>query len=97
MKTGRGEAIPGHSHISTDTVAEVIMIHIEAIPDYDMGIIATAPEVAHDAQVPYTGVIVIDPTVTHHIDPTADHLHTDAHHTTPETEVSCCHIHPTNP
>ena len=34
----------------------------------------------------------------HHIIPTADHLHTEAHHhTTPETEVTHIHIHPTNP
>ena len=36
--------------------------------------------------------------MTHHIDPTADHPHIETHHhTTPETEVTHIHIHPTNP
>ena len=50
------------------------MIHIEVVPDHDIGIIATTTEVGHDAPIPYTGVIAIRPTVTHHIDHTADHL-----------------------
>ena len=98
MRTGTGEVIPGHSHISTDTAAQVIMIHIEAIPDHDIGIITTTTTgVAQDAQVPHTEVIAIDPAMTHHIDHTADHPHTEAHHTTPEIEATHIHIHPTNP
>ena len=92
------EVIPGYNHISTDTAAPVTMIHIEAIPGHDIGIIITIPGVAHDAQVPHTGVIVIDPTVTHHIKLNADHLCTEAHpHTIPESEVAHIHVHPTNP
>ena len=49
-------------------------------------------------QVPHTGVIAIDPTLTHQTDPTADHPCTEAHHhTTPETRVPHVHVHPTNP
>ena len=36
--------------------------------------------------------------MTHHINPTANHPCTGApHHTTPETEVTHVHAHPTNP
>ena len=97
MRTGRDKVIPGHSHISTDTAAQVIMIHIEAIPDHDIGIIATTPEVAHNVQIPHTGVIAINPAVTHYADHTAGHPCTGAHHhTTPETEAAHVHVHPTN-
>ena len=65
MKTGTGEVIPGHNHIFTDITAQVIMIHIEAIPGHNIGIVATIPGVAHDAQVPHTGGIAIDPAMTH--------------------------------
>ena len=57
--------ISGHSHASTDTAAQVIMIHIEAVPDHNIGIIATTTGVAHNAQIPHTGAIAIDPTVTY--------------------------------
>ena len=97
MRTGTGKVVQGHSHISTDTAAQVIMIHIEVIPDHDIGIIATSQEAAHGAQVPHTRVIAIDPTVTHHIDHTADHPCTEPHNTTPEIEATHIHIHPTNP
>ena len=40
--------------------------------------------------------IAIDLTVTLYIDHTTDQLHTEVHHTTPEIEASCIHIHPTN-
>ena len=73
------------------------MIHIEAAPDYNIGIITATTGVAHDVQIPYTVVIAIDPTMTHHIDHTADHPCTEAHHTTPGTKATCIHIHPTNP
>ena len=97
VRTWTGEVIPGHSHISTDTMAQVIIIHIEDIPDHNIGIVTTTPEVAHDTQVPHTGVIAINPAVTCHIDHTTDHLCTEAqHHTTPEIEVTHIHIHPTN-
>ena len=52
MRTGTGKVIPGHNHVSTDTIAQVAMLHIEAITDHDIGIIATTPEVAHNVPVP---------------------------------------------
>ena len=73
------------------------MIHTEAIPGHDIGTIATTTGVAHTTQIPYTRVIIIDPTVTHHIYHTTDHQHTEAYHTTPEIKVIHVHIHPTNP
>ena len=76
MRTGPGDIVPGHSHISTDTAVPVVMICIKAITDYDIGIIATTTGIAHDAQIPHRGVTAIDPTVTHHIDHTAGHVHT---------------------
>ena len=98
MKTGKGKVIPGHNHIFTDITAQVAMTHIEATPCHDTGIITITQGVAHDAQVPHTWVIVIDPTTTHHINPTADHLHTEVPlPTTPEIKVDHVHIHPTNP
>ena len=97
MKTGTGEAILGLSHISTDITAQVGIIHIEAIPDHDIGIITTIPEVDHGVQALHTGVIAINPAVTHHNDHTADCQHTEAHHTTPKIKVTCIHAHPTHP
>ena len=74
------------------------MIHTEAIPDHDIGTITTTQGVAHICQVPHTDSIALDPAAIHHIDHTADHLHTEAHHhTTPETKAAHVHIHPTNP
>ena len=70
-KTGTGEAIPGHSHVSKDTAAQVMKIYIEVFPDHDIGIITTT-EVAHNAQVMHTGVIAINPSMTNHIDHTTD-------------------------
>ena len=97
MRTGTGEVVPGHSHISTDTTAHVIMIHIEAIPDHNTGIITTTPEAVHTAPVPHTGTTVIGPATTHHINHTTDHPHTEAHpHTTPEIEVTHACIHSTS-
>ena len=98
MKMGTGEIIPGHNHIFTDITAQVIMIRIEAVSGHNIGIITIIPGVAHNTQVPLTAVIAINPGVTHHIDPTADHPCTEAHHhIPPETEVTHTHIHPTNP
>ena len=35
--------------------------------------------------------------MTHNINGTADHLHTEAHHhTTPETKATHVHVHPTD-
>ena len=73
------------------------MIYIVAIQDHNKGIITSTTGVTHDAQIPYTGVIAIDPAITHHIDHTAAHPHTEAHHTTPEIEATHIHIHTTNP
>ena len=82
----------------TDIAAQVIMIKIGAIPGHDILIIATIPGVAHNVQVPHTGVIAINPAMTQHINPTADHPCTEAHpHTTPETKVTHVCVHPTNP
>ena len=97
MRTVSGKVVPSHSHITTDIAAQVITIHIEATPDHDIGIITTTTGVAHNTQIPHTGVIAINPIMTHHIDHTADHPHTEAHHTTPGNKVTCIHIHPTNP
>ena len=97
MRTGTDKVIPGHSYVYTDNTAQVNMIHIEAIPDPDIGIIATTTEVAHDAPVPHTGVIAINPAVIHHIDHTTDHPCTEAHHSTPEMKAAHIHIYPTNP
>ena len=96
MRTGTGKAIQGLSHIFTDTAAQVIMIPIEAVLDHNIGIITTITGVAHDAQIPHTGVIAINLTVTLHIDHTADHPCREAHHTSPEIEATCIHAHPTN-
>ena len=97
MKTGTGEVIPGHNHILTDIAVQVTMTHMEAAPGYDTKIVAITPGVAHDAQVPHTGVTAIDPTATHHMNPTADHMHTDIPHpTTPEINIDHIHIHSTN-
>ena len=73
------------------------MTHIEATPGHDTGIIATTPEVAHDANIPHTKITAIVPTMTHHIDPTADHPHVEVPYpTTPEIEVDPTDLHPTN-
>ena len=96
MRRGIGEAVPGHSHISTATTAQVVMIHIEAIPDHDIGITTTTPETVQYAPVPHTGTTAINPTTTHHINHTIGHPHTEAHpHTTPEIEVTHAGIYPT--
>ena len=43
-------------------------------------------------------ITAIDPTMTHHIDPTTDHPHTDVPQTiTPEIKVDPTHVHSTNP
>ena len=98
MKTGTGKVVQGHNHSFTDTTAQVIMTHIEATPCHDTGIITTTTEVVHNAHVPHTEITAISPAVTHHINPTADHPHTEVSDpTTPEIEVDPTHIHPTNP
>ena len=98
MKTGTGKVIPGHNHIFTDITAQVHMTHIEAAPGHNTGIIATTPEVAHNAHTPHTGITAINPAMTHHINPTADHPHTEVPQpTTHEIKVDPIHVHPTNP
>ena len=93
-----GKVIPGHNHIFTDIAAQVIMTRIETAPGHNTGIHATTPEVAHDAHAPHIKITAINPTVTHHIDPSADHPHTEVPQpTTPEIEVDATHIHPTIP
>ena len=87
MRTGTGKVVQGLRHAFTDTTVQVIMTHIEAILDHNMGIITTITGVAHDAQIPHTGVIATDPNMTHHIDHIIDHPHTEA------TDID---IHPTN-
>ena len=74
------------------------MTHIKYAPGHDTGIIATTQEVVHNAHIPHTEIRVIDPTITHHIDLTADHPHTEIpHHATPEIGVDSTQVHPTNP
>ena len=98
MKTGTSKVIPGHNHILTDIAAQDVMIHIEAAPGHDTGIITTTPDIAHDAHVPHTGIKAINSTVTHHNDPTTDHPHAEVPHpTTQEITVDPPHVHPTNP
>ena len=97
MSTGAGKVIAGHSHISINITAQVDMIYIEAIPNHDIGIITITTEVAHTTPVLHTGVMTIDPTMTHNKDHTTDHPHTEAHHTTPEIEATHVHVHHTYP
>ena len=98
VKTGTGRVIPDHNHIFTDIAAQVIMTHIEATPGHNTGIIATTPEVAHNAHAPHTEITAIDPAMAHHTNPTTDHPCIEVPQpTTPEIEVDPVHIHSTNP
>ena len=98
IKIGTGKVIPGHNHIFTDIAVQVAMTHIEAAPGHDTGIIATTPEVAHGTHAPHTEITAINPTATHCINPTTDHLHTEVPQpTTPEMEANPIHVHPTHP
>ena len=81
----------------TDTTAQVVRIPIEAILDHNIGIIAIITEVAHTTQILHTELIAIDLIMTLQMGHTPDHLHTEAHHSTPEIEACHVHIHPTNP
>ena len=56
-----GKVVPGHNLIFTDIAAQVVMIHTEAIPGHDIGIIATSPEVAHNTHAPHTEITAINP------------------------------------
>ena len=97
MRTGTGEVIPGHSHISTDTTAQVVMICIEVVPGHNIGIITTTPEAVHNAPVLCTGVTAIYPTMIHHTNHTTDHPHIEAHPpTTPEIDGTHIHVHLTS-
>ena len=97
MRTGTSKVIQGHRHILTDTAGQVIMIPIEAILDHDIEIITIITGVAFNASIPHTGVIAINLAMTLHIDHTAYHPCTEAHHTIPEIEAYHVHAHPTNP
>ena len=77
MKAGTGEVIPGHNLIFTGIAAQVAIIHIEAAPGHDIGIIAATPGVAHDTHAPHIEITDTNPTMTHHTDPMADHPHID--------------------
>ena len=73
------------------------MIHTEATPGQDIGIITATPGVAHDAHAPHTEITAINPAMTHHTDLITDHPHTEVLQlTTPEIRVDHIHIHPTN-
>ena len=73
------------------------MIHTEATPDHDIGIIAATPGVAYNAHAPHTEIIAINPTGTHHTNLIADHPHIDVLQlTAPENVVDHIHINPTN-
>ena len=97
MRTGTGKGIQDLNHVFTDTAAQVTRIPIEAVPDHDTGIITIITGVAHTTQIPHTGDIAINLTMTLHIDHTAALQHTEAHHTTPQIDACHIHIHHTNP
>ena len=67
------------------------MAHIEAAQGHDTRIIATTPEVAHDAHIPHTEITAIDPT-----DPIDPHTQV-SHPINPGIKVDPTHVHPTNP
>ena len=74
------------------------MIHIEATPGHDIGIIPATPGVTHDAHAPHIEIAAIDPSTPHHTDLIPDHPHIEVLQlTTPEIIVDHIHIHPTNP
>ena len=73
MKTGTGEVVPDHNLIFTDITVHIIMIHTEASPGHDIGIIAVTPGVAHDAHAPHIEITAINPAMTHHTNLIADH------------------------
>ena len=66
IKTRTGEVIPDHNLIFTDITAQVIMIHAEAAPGHDIGIITSIPGITHDAHTPHIEITAIDPAETHH-------------------------------
>ena len=97
VKTGTGKVIPDHILIFTDITARVVMIHTEAAPGHDIGIITAYPGVAHDAHAPHIDITAINPAMTHHTNLTADHPHIEVFQlTTPEIVVDHIHVHPTN-
>ena len=51
--------------------------HVPYRGHHDIGMIVIITGVAHNAPIPHTGVIAINPIMTLHIDHTADHPHTD--------------------
>ena len=98
VKTGTGKVVPCHNLIFTGNAAQVIMIHTEATPGHHIGVITATPGIVHNTQAPHIEIIAINPTMTHHTDPTADHPHTEVLQlTTPEIVVDHIHVHPMNP
>ena len=74
------------------------MIHMEATPGHDIGIISATPGVAHDTHTPHIEITAIDPTKTHHTDLITDHPHTEVLQlTTLEVIVDYIYVQPTNP
>ena len=96
VKTGTGKVIPDDNLIFADITAQTIMIHIEATPGHDIGIIIATPGVAYDAHSPHIEITVINPAVTHHTDLITDHPHIEVLQlTTPEIKADNDHVHPT--
>ena len=42
--TGTDKTVPDHNLIFTDIIAQVVMIHTEAAPGHNIGIIVATPE-----------------------------------------------------
>ena len=86
-----------HNLIFTDITAQVVMIHKEATPGHDMGIIAATQGLAHNAHTLNIEITAIDPTTTHPTELITDHPHIEVLQlTTAEIEVDHPHIHPKN-
>ena len=98
MKTGTGEVVPDHNLIFTDITAQVIMVHAEAAPGHNIGIITATPGVVHDANIPCIEITVINPAMVHHTGLITDCACIEVPQlTTLEIIVDHVHIHPTNP
>ena len=72
------------------------MIHTEATQGHNTGINAATTEAAHDTHAPPIEITAIDPTLTHHTNLIADHLHIELLLTTPEIIADHAHDHPTS-
>ena len=97
IKTGTGKVDPDNNLIFTDTAAQVIMIHTEATPGHNIGIIIATTGAAHNTHAPPIGVTALDPVTKHHVDHITDHPHIEVLWlTTPEVTVDHAHDQPTN-